>query len=75
MKSLKQPQLRKIGLRLRTIRESAGVSQTEIGELLKVEQASVSRIEGGHQNLTAYELSQLVRFFGITYEEFLGGSA
>lgn len=54
-----------LGLRLREVRETAGVSQDEARKAIDVSQATYSRVESGDRSLTGDELVLLADRFGV----------
>lgn len=63
--------LEKVGTNIRTFRKKRQLTQTELGDLLGLDQAAVSRIENGRQSLTLGQLFFLSRFFEIEMSRFL----
>lgn len=61
-----------IGQRIESLRVKLGISQTEFGEAIGVDQSTVSRIESGSRRLVARELVAAARLFGVTVEQIMG---
>lgn len=53
------------------LREERGVSQAELGELLGIDQSSVSKLESGERGLTAAELATIAEFFETSVEDLI----
>lgn len=62
-----------IGASLRRMRKCSGVSQNELGKLLDLHQAALSRVESGSQYLLPWQLQQISEFFGVGVDSFLSG--
>ncbi|MEW6055339.1 MAG: helix-turn-helix transcriptional regulator [Bdellovibrionota bacterium] len=58
-----------IGTKVRLLRAGANISQSELGRVLRLGQAAISRIEKGEQSLAAEEVYVLARFFEVSPEE------
>lgn len=50
------------------LREERGVSQAQLGEVLDVDQSTVSKLESGERGLAASELGLIADFLGTTVE-------
>lgn len=61
-----------VGSRLRELRKKAGVTQSQVAELLVLDTSAVSRIENGDRHLSAYELGVLADSYGWDPRELLG---
>ena len=59
----------KIGLVLRSLRESRSMSQDDLGKLLGLSRTAVLNIEGGKRKLAASELIRLAEIFGLTLDQ------
>lgn len=55
-----------IGEHVRALRSDASMSQTQLGEVLGVDQATVSRIEAGERALTGRDLMLVADYFGVS---------
>ncbi|MES9806106.1 helix-turn-helix domain-containing protein [Streptomyces cinereoruber] len=62
-----------IGKALRTLRESQGMSQRDIGDALVVEQSTVSRWETNSTRPNVESLLKLAALFGVTLEDLAKG--
>lgn len=62
-----------LGNTLTRLRKITGLRQVEIGRLLNLDQAGISRIESGFQSLTPQDLTTLAEHFGITLDGFFSG--
>lgn len=54
-----------VGAAVRRLREAAGDNQTDLGVVLGVDQATVSRLESGYRSVTAVELLALARHYDV----------
>ncbi len=54
--------------RIKGFRKSAGISQEELSDLLKVSRPAISQIESGRRKLSASELIRLARIFGTSID-------
>ncbi len=57
---------KKIGDNLRTLRENAKYTQTNLSNFLGVDQSLISKIEKGERGLTAEMLEKLASLYGVT---------
>lgn len=64
-----------LGRRLRAAREDAGLSQQDVANKLGVYQSTVAFMENGRRDVSALELAQLARLFGMTTDALLGITA
>jgi transcriptional regulator with XRE-family HTH domain len=55
----------KIGDRLRTARELAGLSQAQVAKILSLHRPSVSEMEAGRRKVSAEELSKLAEIYDV----------
>lgn len=62
-----------IGERLRKLRKSSGMSQTELAQILDCDQASVSRLESGIQGTSSLQLIQLAETFKVDLNSIVSG--
>ena len=60
-----------VALRLLEWRQSKGVSQEEVAEVLEIQQPAYSKIEQGETSLTAEYAIKLADFFGKSVDELL----
>jgi transcriptional regulator with XRE-family HTH domain len=56
---------KKLGMRIKQIREQAGLSQDDLAKRLRVSRVTLSQIENGQRQLTAEETTTLSRIFDI----------
>lgn len=63
--------LREMGRRLRTARESCGLTQEDVARRLGVSRPTVAQIELGNRAVTTIELDKLAYLFGRDIQEFL----
>jgi len=61
----------KIGKRIKELRESTGVSQQKLAELLKLSRPTITQIEKGERKISADELIKLSDIFNISVESLL----
>jgi transcriptional regulator with XRE-family HTH domain len=54
-----------ISTRIRTARENAGLSQGQAAKLLDVARPTVSEIEAGRRKVSAIELAQMAKLYGV----------
>jgi len=60
--------------RLRELREERGWTQKQLGDLLKVQKAAVSKYERGNISLTDNLIQQIVEIFDVSADYLLGYS-
>ncbi|HQC74586.1 MAG TPA: helix-turn-helix transcriptional regulator [Bacilli bacterium] len=58
-----------IGENIRTLRENAGFTQTNLALFLGVDQSLITRIEKGERSLSTDMLEKLASLFGVTVEQ------
>lgn len=58
--------------RLKALREENGMNQSELGKLLNVQGAAISKYESGEVPLTGETIVQLAEYFGVTADYLLG---
>ena len=59
-----------VGRVMRELRESADMTQVELGAVLNISGAQVQKYESGHNRLSAHRLFQLALCFGVSVEAF-----
>lgn len=57
---------KKLGMRIKQIREHAGLSQDDLAKHLGLSRVTVSQIESGHRKVNASEMTTLARLFNVT---------
>jgi len=63
----------KTGQRIKTLRNEKGLNQAELGKILELDQATVSKMERGETEPTAKTLRTLKEIFGVTSDWILTG--
>ena len=61
----------KLGRRIKTLRDQAGLSQEKLAGLLRIGRVSLSQIENGERKITAEEITRLSKIFNITTDVLL----
>ncbi|MEO3860915.1 helix-turn-helix transcriptional regulator [Acrocarpospora sp. B8E8] len=64
-------QARAIGVRIRAAREARGWTQTDLADRTGYTQATISRWEGGHRDITAIDLLRVADALGVTAADLL----
>lgn len=64
-----------LGVRLKTAREQAGLTQGQVAKLLGLHRPSVSEMEAGRRGVTADELATLADTYGVSVNWLLDGEA
>jgi transcriptional regulator with XRE-family HTH domain len=54
-----------VGAYVRELREGAGLTQAELGEVIGLDQPAVARLEKGERAISALQLVQLAERFGV----------
>lgn len=62
---------KQIGLKIRQLRENAGLSQGQLAKELNIARPSVSQIENGERHVTAEEVVALTRIFNVEADNIL----
>ena len=62
-----------IGVRLRTLRESKGLTQKDLGDLLGITPAAYGKLESGDRGLSSEYCIALADFFGVSCDYILRG--
>ena len=60
-----------LGARLAAARHAAGLSQRQVAAALGIHQPSIVVIENGKRAITALELGQMARMYGISADDLL----
>lgn len=61
--------LKKLGLNIKRLRQSKGLTQVELGDLCNSEKSSINRIESGRTNPTATTLKRIADTLQIQLHE------
>ena len=64
-----------IGARLRLAREQAGLSQGQVAKMLHLSRPSISEVEAGRRKVSAEELVELARIYGVSIYWLAGAEA
>ncbi len=59
-----------IGAKIKSLRESSGLTQSNVANYLKVDQSLVSMVEKGKRSLTSDMLDKLAALFGVQVSAF-----
>ncbi|MHC1713650.1 MAG: helix-turn-helix domain-containing protein [Solidesulfovibrio sp.] len=70
-KSLYSRRLEDLARLLRETRESTGLRQSDVAEMLRKPQPFVSRYEAGQRRIDLVELEEICRILGIKLSEFV----
>jgi putative transcriptional regulator len=70
---MKKKLLKKLGNRIRDIRKSKGITQTDLAYSINKDQPSIQRLEKGRINPSFYYLFEVAQGLDITLEELLKG--
>ncbi|MBN1637238.1 MAG: helix-turn-helix transcriptional regulator [Deltaproteobacteria bacterium] len=62
--------LNKIGSTIKALRESSGLTQSNIANYLKVDQSLISKFEAGERPISADKLEKLLTLFGASMSIF-----
>jgi len=62
---------KKLGIRIKALREQAGYSQENLAELLKISRVSLSQIENGDRRINAEEIAELSKIFNVASDVLL----
>lgn len=62
---------KKLGTRIKVLRDQSKLSQEELAGLLKISRVSLSKIENGERKITAEEIAKLAKIFNITSDVLL----
>jgi transcriptional regulator with XRE-family HTH domain len=62
-----------LGKRIRDLRESRGLRQTDVAEIMETDAGSVSRVENGKRDPSLRQLRRLARRFGLSPGQLLDG--
>jgi len=70
--NMDQNEQQAVGQRLRSARETLGLTQEDVAGALRIQRTSVIAIEGGKRNVTALELRRLGRLYRRSVSWILG---
>lgn len=62
-----------IGIKLKSLRENAGLTQKQVAEYLEVDQSYLSKIETGERALSVEQLESLAELYGHDISFFMEG--
>lgn len=65
-KPKRAPAQREVGMRLRQLRQDAGISRHQMAKMIHCSSSLISHYEQGTRNISAESKVQLARVFGIT---------
>lgn len=61
-----------VGKRIQVIRESLGISQSELAGRISVDKSTMNRIESGERGVKSHELSKIADILGVSTDYLLG---
>ncbi|RWU03350.1 XRE family transcriptional regulator [Pseudodesulfovibrio sp. S3] len=61
--------MKRLGIRMRQLRDEAGLSQEKLAELAEVHRTYISTIERGQQNISLTVMIKLANVFQISLDE------
>jgi len=64
-----------LGTRLRLAREQAGLSQGQVAKMLNLHRPSISEAEAGRRKVSAEELVEFARIYGVSVSWLAGAEA
>ncbi|MCJ2165231.1 helix-turn-helix transcriptional regulator [Pseudodesulfovibrio sp. S3] len=64
-----QEVMKRLGIRMRQLRDEAGLSQEKLAELAEVHRTYISTIERGQQNISLTVMIKLANVFQISLDE------
>jgi len=64
-----------LGLRIATLRRAAGISQSELANMLKISPSAVGMYEQGRREPALDILAAMAEFFGVTIDFLVTGKA
>ena len=65
----------KIAENIKRLRQERGVTQQRLAELAHMHRSNYSKIESGQRELSASALARIARFFEVSIDELVDGSA
>lgn len=66
--------MKRFGEKLRFLRRRQGLSQTELGEQLSVQQSYIGKMERGEKIPSAAMLTKIVGLFHVTFDQLMDDS-
>jgi len=64
----------KIGLRIKTLREKAGISQLELSNLADLDRTYINSVENGNRNISIVNIEKIANALRISMYEFFKGN-
>ena len=64
----------KIGLRIKTLREKAGISQLELSNLADLDRTYINSVENGKRNISIVNIEKIANALRISMYEFFKGN-
>ena len=64
---------KQIGERVRALRTDRGLTQTELGEMLNLNQSNISAIERGDRGVTIHQAVRIAKALQVSVDELLTG--
>lgn len=68
---VKEAFLKKLGKHIKTLREAAGLTQTELALRCDKDRQNINRLEKGRMNPTAYYLSEVAKELNVPLKKLL----
>lgn len=62
-----------VGSRLREARSHSGLSQLDLQNQTGIDRGTLSRIENGHQEVSLFQLLQILTVLNVNIQDFLNG--
>lgn len=66
---------KRLGNRVKALRKRAGMSQEKLASLMRLNRSTISQIEAGNRAITAHDLSDFSRVFGVSVQALLDPKA
>ena len=64
-----------VGRNIKKLREDNKITQSQIGEYLRIDQSMIAKIESGERNITTVQLDKLCNLFGCDHTLLLEGTS
>lgn len=61
-----------IAARIKEARKMAGLSQSQVADILKIQRPTISEMESGNRKVTAEEIAQLAELYDVSASWLLG---